>query len=157
MLVIAGLAAAAWLPVAPIVSTAPDAPQAAKIPETSFGAWPARAPLGAPPNELFGRPPAPPSPPAAPAATPQAPANPAAPPPMPYRVAGTVVRGGVSSLLLAKGETVLPVAEGDTLEGSQRTASTRKAPGEADTRIQLTTGDPHTSMRRSPGSGSSSL
>ena len=38
---------------------------------------------------------------------------------------------------------------------TQRTPSTRSAPGEAEPRIQLTMGEPHTSMRRSPGSGSS--
>ena len=38
---------------------------------------------------------------------------------------------------------------------NQRTASTRNAPGEMDARIQLTMGDPQTSMRRNPGSGSS--
>ena len=38
---------------------------------------------------------------------------------------------------------------------AQRTASIRSAPGEAEARIQLTMGEPHTSMRRSPGSGSS--
>jgi hypothetical protein len=38
---------------------------------------------------------------------------------------------------------------------AQRTPSTRSAPGDAEARIQLTTGEPHTSMRSSPGSGSS--
>ena len=38
---------------------------------------------------------------------------------------------------------------------AQRTPSTRSASGDAEARIQLTRGEPHTSMRRSPGSGSS--
>jgi hypothetical protein len=38
----------------------------------------------------------------------------------------------------------------------QRTPSTRSASGDAEARIQLTMGEPHTSMRLSPGSGSSS-
>jgi len=42
-------------------------------------------------------------------------------------------------------------------EQGQRTASTRSRPGEIDTRSQLTIGEPQTSMRRNPGSGSSSL
>ena len=38
---------------------------------------------------------------------------------------------------------------------AQRTPSIRSAAGDAEARIQLTMGEPHTSMRRSPGSGSS--
>jgi hypothetical protein len=38
---------------------------------------------------------------------------------------------------------------------AQRTASTRNSRGETEARIQPTMGEPHTSMRRSPGSGSS--
>ena len=42
---------------------------------------------------------------------------------MPYRFAGRVVREGVSQLLLAKENDVLPVREGDTLEGGYRVES----------------------------------
>jgi hypothetical protein len=122
-LLIAGAAAAAasWWPAAPTVSVPPDAPQTAKTPEASFSAWPPRATIGEPRGQLFA--PAPSATPASPTAA--APSKPpeAVAPPMPYRVAGTVVRDGVPKLLLAKGDAVLSVEEGDTLEGGYRVES----------------------------------
>jgi hypothetical protein len=119
----AAAAAAAWWPAARSVSVAPEvapsAPAAQPAPSSNLGAWPARDSIGKPRGELFGAPPAVPAPAAAP---PQAPAAPVAPP-LPYRVAGSVVRGGVSELLLVKGDVVLPVKEGDTLDGGYRVES----------------------------------
>jgi hypothetical protein len=124
VLAIAGAAAAAaWWPAGRSVSVAPgvapSAPAAQPAPSSSLGAWPARDSIGKPRGELFGAPPAAPAPAAAP---PQAPAAPVAPP-LPYRVAGSVARGGVSELLLARGDTVLSVKEGDTLDGGYRVES----------------------------------
>jgi hypothetical protein len=122
-LMVAGAAAAVvwrW-PAAPIVSTSPAAPQAAQAGAKDLPALPARASLGEPRGNLFGVPPAPAAPaPKRPA--PQASIAPA-PPPMPYRVAGRVVREGVSQLLLARDNTVFQVQEGDTLEGGYRVES----------------------------------
>jgi hypothetical protein len=88
--------------------------------QSTLEAWPARAPLSEPRGELFGRPAQPRAPaPAAPAvkaAQPQ-------PPPLPYRVAGSVVREGVETILLEKENVLLPVAAGDTLEGGYRVES----------------------------------
>jgi len=78
-------------------------------------------PLAEPRGALFGRP----APSHAPAgATAPAPAAAAGqPPPLPYRVAGKVVREGVTTVLLARGEAVLPVEAGDTLEDGYRVES----------------------------------
>ncbi len=59
--------------------------------------------------------------PAAPAAK-HTPPPPAAPP-MPYRYAGKVVHDGTEQLMLSKGDTVLPVRIGETLEGGYRVES----------------------------------
>jgi hypothetical protein len=123
-LLIAGAAAAAasWWPEPPAtLSTVPDTPEISRTAETSLSEWPARATMGAPRGQLF-------APATAPATAPPKQAAPAAPaepvaPPMPYRVAGSVVRKGVSKLLLAKGDLVLEVDEGDTLEGGYRVES----------------------------------
>ena len=48
---------------------------------------------------------------------------PAVPPPMPYRVAGQVVHGEVAQVVLAKGDQVLTVREGEVLEGGYRVES----------------------------------
>ena len=120
-LLITGAAAlaASWLPVAPPVSISSDAPQARQVAGKDPVVWQERAQLGEPRGNLFGVPAAP----AAPvAAAPPAPAAPT-PPPMPYRFAGRVVREGVTQLLLAKENDVLPVREGDTLEGGYRVES----------------------------------
>jgi hypothetical protein len=120
-LLIAGAAAVAalWLPVAPTVSTTADTPLPAQVARKDSLGWPERVPLGEPRGNTF----AVPATPAAPAAaSPPAPAA-QTPPPMPYRIAGRVVRDGVSQLLLAKENDVLPVREGDTLEGGYRVES----------------------------------
>jgi hypothetical protein len=85
--------------------------------DARFAALPERAPLGKPRGEMFSAPPPAPAP--APVAAPEVPAKPV-PPAMPYRVAGTVKHDGVSKVVLAKGDAVLPVEEGDTLEGGYR-------------------------------------
>ena len=48
---------------------------------------------------------------------------PAVAPPMPYRVAGQVVHGEMAQVVLAKGDQVLTVREGDSLEGGYRVES----------------------------------
>jgi hypothetical protein len=53
---------------------------------------------------------------------PQVAAAPAAPP-MPYRYAGKLVQGGRQSVLLAKGDRVFPISEGETLDGGYRVES----------------------------------
>ncbi len=47
----------------------------------------------------------------------------APPPPMPYRYAGKIVLDGVEQILLANGDTVLPVRTGESLEGGYRVES----------------------------------
>jgi cohesin domain-containing protein len=42
---------------------------------------------------------------------------------MPYRYAGKLLQGGRQSVLLAKGDTVFPVNEGETLDGAYRVES----------------------------------
>lgn len=59
----------------------------------------------------------------APVAAAAAPAPVPVPPPMPYRVAGQVVYGEGAQVVLAKGDAVLAVREGDTLEGGYRVES----------------------------------
>ena len=71
-------------------------------------------------GELFGPPPAPPPPKASPA--PAAAATPVAPP-MPYRFAGMVLKGGEVEFMVAKGDLVFPVKVGDTLDGTYRVES----------------------------------
>ena len=44
-------------------------------------------------------------------------------PPMPYRYAGKVVQGGQQLVLLAKGDMLFPVTEGETLDGAYRVES----------------------------------
>jgi hypothetical protein len=128
-LVIAGAAAAA----ASLAPTAPSpAPEArAPIPsqlreEPASGrrfALPEREPLGKGRGEVFAaRSWAPPLRPAAKAPAPVASAAPA-PPPMPYRVAGQVVQGDAAQVVLAKGDAVLIVREGESLDGGYRVES----------------------------------
>jgi len=120
---IAGAAAVAalWLPATPTVSTSHDAPQAAQAAGKDSLVWQERAPLGEPRGNPFAAPaaPAPAAPAAAALSVPAAPT----PPPMPYRFAGRVVREGKSQLLLARENDVLPVQEGDMLEGAYRVES----------------------------------
>ena len=42
---------------------------------------------------------------------------------MPYRYAGKLVQGGQQSVLLAKGDMLFPVTEGETLDGAYRVES----------------------------------
>jgi hypothetical protein len=97
-------------------AAAPEKRSEAAREDARFAALPARAPLGRPRGEIFSAPPAPRPP--APVVQPAAPAPSA--PPMPYRVAGTVTHDGVSKVVLAKGDAILPVEKGDTLEGGYR-------------------------------------
>lgn len=73
-------------------------------------------------GELFGTPPPPPQP-KAPAAA-EAPPPPVAPP-VPYRFAGRVLRGGEEEVLVSKGEFVFPIKAGDTLDGMYKVKSIR--------------------------------
>jgi len=127
-LVIAGAAAAAVSLVPP--STPPE-PEAAKVPSRQSGeastpsplaALPERETIGKRRGEVFAARPWTPPPQRAPIAAPLAAPVPV-PPPMPYRVAGQVVRGDGAHVVLAKGDAVLAVREGDTLEGGYRVES----------------------------------
>ena len=103
-------------------SRSAEAPAAKPQAHERFAALPARAPLGPPRGALFAAPP-PPSPKPV-AAAPAEPAKPA-PPPMPYRVAGSVSHDGVTKVVLAKGDRVLTVEEGDKLDGGYRVEKIR--------------------------------
>jgi Cohesin domain len=125
----AAAVAAQWLPTAPSLSssTSSDTPAPAAhsrgedaAPEKGLAALPARRPIGALRGELFAVPPLPQ--PRVPVAAPEAPAKPVAPA-MPYRVAGTVVHDGVSKVVLMKGDSVVTVEAGETLEGGYRVES----------------------------------
>jgi len=86
---------------------------------TFLAQLPAREPIGRRRGELFpSQSWAPPPKPAA-AAVEAAPPAPV-PPPMPYRVAGRVVHDGVAQVVLAKGDRVLTVRQGDTLDDGYR-------------------------------------
>jgi hypothetical protein len=120
---------AQWLPVTP--NTPEASPRAApqrgdnSRPASAAGPrWtslPEREAIGQPAGDLFlarsWTPPrtkraaiaAPPSPPPTPAA-----------PAMPYRIAGKLVHDNRSQIVLAKGDAVFPVREGDTLEDGYR-------------------------------------
>jgi hypothetical protein len=84
--------------------------------DARFAALPGRAPLGELRGALFA---APAPQPTKPVAAPPPPAQPSAPP-MPYRVAGRVMHDGITKVVLAKGDLVLPVEAGETLEGGYR-------------------------------------
>jgi hypothetical protein len=128
LLVIAGAAAAAVSLVPP---SSPPEPEAAKVPARQSGEASAPGPLAALPEretigkrrgEAFAARSWTPPPSRAPAAAPVAAPVPV-PPPMPYRVAGQVVRGDGAHVVLAKGDAVLAVREGDTLDGGYRVES----------------------------------
>lgn len=119
-----GLLAARWLPLpsfssdsAPEASSQIQKPVQETKPDERFAALPERAPLGAPKGALFAPPPRPPKP--APAPVPVVETKPV-PPAMPYRVAGKLTHDGVSRVVLVKGDRVLTVQQGDTLEGGYR-------------------------------------
>lgn len=120
----AAAAAAPWL--APMFRPAQDQAPTAKGPspaETSqkgdspFAALPERSALGQPRGPLFSAPPPPAPKKAAPA--PVVEAKPT-PPPLPYRVAGSLTQGGVRKVVLAKGDVLMTVEAGDTLDGGYR-------------------------------------
>ena len=128
LLVIAGAAAAAVSLAPP--SSSPE-PEAARVPSRESGEASAPGPLAAlPERETMGKrrgeafaarswtPPPSRAPTAAPVAAPVP-----VPPPVPYRVAGQVVRGDGAHVVLAKGDAVLAVREGDTLDGGYRVES----------------------------------
>ena len=97
--------------------------------ESRFAALPERESIGRQKGELFGSrswapPPAPPKPAAKAVAEPPPPPPPA-PPPMPYRVAGQVVHDGSAQVVLAKGDRVITVREGQVLEDGYRVESIR--------------------------------
>ena len=82
---------------------------------------PERRGLGQARGELFG---APPPPPQAVATAASAPVVQVAPP-MPYRFAGRVRKGGEEEFLLSKGELVFPVKEGDTIDGTYKVVAVK--------------------------------
>jgi hypothetical protein len=127
-LVIAGAAAAA-VSFAP--TSNPPETEAAKGPSrqsdepsapSRLAALPERETIGKRRGEAFAARSWAPPPPRAPVAAPLAAPVPL-PPPMPYRVAGQVVRGDGAHVVLAKGDAVLAVREGDTLDGGYRVES----------------------------------
>ena len=119
-------AAAAAVAFMPDGSRAPEivtaAPPAATA-QTSFAALPEREPIGRLRGEIFSTP-APerqaPAAAAKPKPAQEASPAPATPPPMPYRVAGRLVNGDGAHVVLAKGDAVLTVQEGDSLAGGYR-------------------------------------
>lgn len=76
---------------------------------------PDRPLLGEPRADLFGSPP----PPRTSAVVDAAPPAPVAPP-NPYRFAGRLVRGGQAQIFLSKGDSVVAVRQGETIEGGYR-------------------------------------
>ncbi|HEU5175959.1 MAG TPA: cohesin domain-containing protein [Burkholderiales bacterium] len=72
-------------------------------------------------GELFGAPPPPPQPVATAASAPVVQVA----PPMPYRFAGRVRKGGEEEFLLSKGELVFPVKEGDTIDGTYKVVAVK--------------------------------
>ena len=125
-LIAGGAAAAAGVllqpqPVAPGAqpSKAPSQAQPRVVAEERFAALPRREAMGRPAGEPFGAP--------APAPRSVASVRPvvAAPvaPPMPYRVAGQMLQDGATLVVLAKGDRVLTVREGETLEDGYRVES----------------------------------
>ncbi len=93
-------------------------PEARETSKGSAPALPERPPLGEPRSGLFGsqswQPPAPKIAPA--------PVAPSAPP-MPYRFAGKLVHDGNEQVFLAKGDLIIPVSEGQTIDGTYRVES----------------------------------
>jgi hypothetical protein len=118
----AAAAAAVWMPAPERASMSParEARNARALPAEAparLAALPQREDIGKPAAPLF------PSQSWTPAQS--AAAAPAAPtvPPMPYRVAGAVLQDGTTQIVLARGDTVLTVREGDTLDGIYRVES----------------------------------
>lgn len=126
----AAIAAFVWLMV-PLPSarqrpaqTASEKPrEAAPKAASPYSALPEREAIGKPAGTLF-------SAQSWSAAAPQraakpAPIAPPSPPPMPYRVAGSVFQDNAQQIILARGDVVLTVREGDTLEGGYRVEAIR--------------------------------
>ncbi|MDH3319981.1 MAG: cohesin domain-containing protein [Betaproteobacteria bacterium] len=106
---------------APVSRSEPNA--AASAAQGPLAALPARETIGKPRGEAFAkRSWAPPAPRRAAVAA-AVPAGPPPPPPMPYRVAGKVVYEGGAHVVLAKGDRVFWVSEGETLEDGYRVAA----------------------------------
>jgi hypothetical protein len=130
------LAAAAAAAVSLVPRLNPPEPEVAAVTPRQSGepsaparlaALPERETIGKRRGEAFAaRSWAPPPPPRAPAAAPVAAPPVPVPPPMPYRVAGQVVLGEGAQVVLAKGDAVLAVSEGDTLDGGYRVESIKK-------------------------------
>ena len=106
---------------APSLSVAPVAAKRTEAGNSLLAQLPEREALGRRRGELF---PAqswtPPPRPVARAAAVAPPVAAPTPPPMPYRVAGRVVHDGISQVVLAKGDRVLTVQPGDTLDDGYR-------------------------------------
>lgn len=79
---------------------------------------PERPALGEPAGELFGSHSWQPPPPKVVAA----PAKPSAPP-MPYRFAGKLIQNGQLQVFLSKGDTPIPIKQGEVLDGTYRVES----------------------------------
>ncbi|MDH4324125.1 MAG: cohesin domain-containing protein [Betaproteobacteria bacterium] len=111
---------------APSPEPAPDSAvvssAAERAADTPPAALPEREAIGKPRGEVFAQrswvPPAPRR--AAPKAAVAEPPPPPPPPAMPYRVAGKVVYEGGANIVLAKGDRVLWVSEGETLPDGYR-------------------------------------
>lgn len=129
----AAAAAAAWLPDAPpgevVQPVRPEARNESRPDQGRFAALPEREGIGRQKGELFGSrdwaPPRAPKKPAPSKPEAAAPPPPPAPPPMPYRVAGQVVHDGTAQVVLAKGDRVITVREGQQLEDGYRVESIR--------------------------------
>ena len=122
--VIAGAAAAAGhrflFPLMPSDAPGDRVAQATRdAAEPGWTALPKRKTMGEPAGQLFFPPWTPPQQSAQPVHTPAAVSKPA-PPPMPYRVAGKVFLEGPPQIVLAKGDSIVTVREGDTLEDGYR-------------------------------------
>lgn len=102
---------------APKAGAPAAAASAARTAPGPFAALPSREAMGRPAGEPFGSHARTP-PPSRAAIAPQ-PVAPSAPP-MPYRVAGLVVQGGATQVVLAKGDRVITVREGETLDDGYR-------------------------------------
>jgi hypothetical protein len=122
--VIAGAAAAAahrlLFPLMPSDAPGDRVAQATRdAAEPSWTALPKRKTMGEPAGQLFFPPWTPPPQSGQPLHTPAAVSKPA-PRPMPYRVAGKVFLEGLPQIVLAKGDSIVTVREGDTLEDGYR-------------------------------------
>lgn len=103
-------------PAQPTLTEKPEKHAQVPQPESRFAALPQREPIGKPASPLFSPQSWQPAPQPA-AAQPAQVAAPSAPA-MPYRVAGRVFQDGALHIILARGDTVLNVREGDTLDGT---------------------------------------